>query len=197
MALGSIISIVASLAPTIAGIFTSGSKGTTLVGEGIKILGNLLNKPGASPGELERDIQEMATYKEVELKRLEIEFQLAMRALDVNYALQLQVAGLELARANVQLNQWDARSRDKYRNRWRPTLMWGGVICLIFAMVLKFLVPAILLVGVTMGITEQTTVDTVHKILGSLDTAFLFQIMLPLLGIGFAVRGYEKTRGQT
>lgn len=196
VALTSILSLIAGVAPTIAGLFLDGKK-SEMFATGAKILGDLLNKPGASPAEIERDLRLMAAEKEIELKRLDIQFQLAMKHMDVDYAIRLHEAGLALALENAKINQWDARSRDKYRSRWRPTLMWGGVACILFAMFLKFLIPACLMFGLLVGIVEQSTIDQIQGILDKLDVQFLFQIMLPLLGVGFVTRGYEKVRGSS
>jgi hypothetical protein len=97
----------------------------------------------------------------------------------------LDIAKNAMATMN-ELNLIDAKSDDKYRTRWRPTIGW---IC-VFGLGWEFIVRPF----VVSAVVIFTEVD--QTLIPSLDMAQIIGLTTTLLGMG-ALRTYEKSKGKS
>lgn len=95
---------------------------------------------------------------------------------------------LEIARNAMQsmndLNMVDAKSEDKYRTRWRPTIGW---IC-VFGLGWEFIARPF-------AMTVAIFFEVDQGLIPSLDMSAIMALVTTLLGMG-SLRTYEKIKGQ-
>lgn len=180
-----ILSTVISVIPTLWAAFKGGGS-TDLMSQAISLLGNFLNKPGASPAEIERDLMQLEAYKLVELKRLEYSFKLQLKSGEQ----ALEQMGMLLAAEQAKINQLDAMSDDKYRTRWRPTMAWALTGGIVVYMLLVFTLVGCMAFDVTMS----SSIESAFKYLEGFSLSFMMPLITAILGLG-AFRTYEKTKG--
>lgn len=90
------------------------------------------------------------------------------------------------AKAANDLNLIDAKSDDKYRTRWRPTIGWVCALGLAW----EFLMRPFVVTAVIVFVDNESA-----ALVPSLDTAQIIGLVSSLLGMG-ALRTYEKHKGK-
>ena len=154
----------------------------------ISLLQAFLNKPGASKEEIERDLMKIDAEKFIALKQMEHDFR--MQVMKEKH--EINKAYLDLAKVQGEINKEDAKSMDKYRARWRPTVGWLCTYALGLQIVVAGLImPLVAILG--LFINFGANFSEVMHILKTVDLAFAITILIPLLGIG-GYRTVEKIK---
>lgn len=90
-------------------------------------------------------------------------------------------AEVSLAQAQMQINQTEAASSDKFSSRWRPAAGWLGVLGLAYSVIVY---PLLTWGSVNFG----------WKTPPPLDTNVLETLLFAMLGIG-GMRSFDKLKG--
>ena len=181
-------SILLPLIPTVLGALGRKNKWAKVASD---ILGPLLGKDtkGMTYRELELELALVAKDKEVDLKKIELEF----RGLLLDHTVELGKIDADIAKMQVKLLADDVKSENKVRSMWRPAIAWICVSGILLSGLIIPLVIFLMSIGVFFGV-NVTTVSQVIELLLTIDLTVTLSVIIPMLGLG-GYRTVEKLRG--